>query len=367
MDQPLDQRLKGLSAWVNQTLSDLDLYQGPALTLDTVSGDASFRRYFRCRLDDGQGGTESWICVDAPPDKENNPVFIKVGRRFAAAGVPVPKVLAADIEQGFMLLSDMGDTLLKQVLNADTAEHFFTGALRILQDIMVADFGADPLPPYDSVLLQREMELFREWFCGRFLALELTDEEHQLLSEVFQYLECQVLNQVQVPVHRDFHTRNLMVLDDGSLGVIDFQDAVLGPVTYDVLSLMRDETFPAWDPDQVKHWVLGFAAELRARGLIDADDQQFWLDFNAIGAQRHLKVAGIFARLCYRDNKAGYLEHTPQSLDYILTEIRALKSGGPACLGRFDEWLSERIMPALVAKFPDVQRAPPLSVAEPQK
>mgnify|MGYP003683008037 CR=1 FL=1 len=362
----MDQRLQGLSAWVNNTLSDLNLYRGPALTLETVSGDASFRRYFRCRFGGGQG-TESRICVDAPPDKENNPVFIKVGRRFAAAGVPVPEVLATDLEQGFMLLSDLGDTLLKQVLNAHTAEHYLGEALQTLRNIMAADFEADPLPPYDSTLLQREMELFREWFCGRFLGLELSSEEHQLLSEVFQCLEQRALNQVQVPVHRDYHTRNLMVLNDGTLGVIDFQDAVLGPVTYDLLSLLRDETFPAWDADQVKRWVLGFAEELRAGDLINIDDQQFWLDFNAIGAQRHLKVAGIFARLCYRDNKSGYLEHTPQSLHYILMEIRDLKGGGPVCLEHFERWLGERIVPALCAKFPAAQRILPVAAVEPQQ
>ena len=351
MDHPLDQRLNALSTWVNHQLAELDLYHGPALTLDTVSGDASFRRYFRCRFA-GRRGPGSCIAVDAPPDKENNPVFIRVDRVFAAAGVPVPVVLAADLEQGFMLLSDLGDTLLKQVLNGHTAEHYIDQAFQVLQRIMAADFRADPLPPYDSALLQREMELFRDWFCRRFLQLELTEAEHALLSEVFLFLEQRALQQAQVPVHRDYHTRNLMVLADDSLGVIDFQDAVLGPVTYDVLSLLRDETFPAWDPLRVRGWVDGFAAHLRQGGIIAVDDEQFWRDFNAMGAQRHLKVAGIFARLRYRDNKAGYLEHTPQSLRYIMMEIAALKAHGPACLGQFEVWLKQRIVPALLAALP---------------
>lgn len=355
MDQHPDHRLAGLSAWVNQQLSRLDLYKGPSLSLTTVSGDASFRRYFRCRYP-VKGRTLSLICVDAPPDKENNPVFIKVDEGFAAAGVPVPQILATDLEQGFMLLSDMGDTLLKQVLNQETADHFVGEAFRILQDIMEADFSNDPLPPYDSVLLQREMELFREWFCGTFLQLDLSAHEQQLLTDVFGYLEQLALAQMQVPVHRDYHTRNLMVLEDRSLGVIDFQDAVLGPITYDVLSLLRDETFSTWNQQQVKLWVLEFAAALRDKGVSRADDQCFWRDFNAIGAQRHLKVAGIFARLRFRDNKNGYLEHTPQSLQYLLMEIRALQQDGPDSLKTFDLWLRERVTPALAKHFPRVEQ-----------
>ncbi|MBA54376.1 MAG: aminoglycoside phosphotransferase [Pseudomonadales bacterium] len=358
MDQHADQRLAGLSAWVNHQLARLDLYKGPSLSLETVSGDASFRRYFRCRYPveaPVKGQMSSLICVDAPPDKENNPVFIKVDDGFAAAGVPVPRILATDLEQGFMLLSDMGDLLLKQVLNEHTAEHFFGEAFRILLDIMAADFSQDPLPPYDSALLQREMELFRDWFCGTFLQLDLNAAEHQLLTDVFRYLEQLALAQKQVPVHRDYHTRNLMVLEDRSLGVIDFQDAVFGPITYDVLSLLRDETFATWDQQLVKRWVLEFAVALRDKGVSQANDQRLWQDFNAIGAQRHLKVAGIFARLRYRDQKSGYLEHTPQSLQYVLMEIRALQAMGPDCLKDFDRWLRERVVPALAKHFPQVE------------
>ena len=355
MDQQRDQRLAGLTAWVNEQLACQKLYQGPSLPLAVVSGDASFRRYFRCHVPAAEH-VSSVICVDAPPDKENNPVFIKVDKCFAAAGVPVPRILAVDIEQGFMMLSDMGDTLLKQVLNLDTAQHFFSEAFRVLLDIMAADFSTDPLPAYDSTLLQREMELFREWFCGTFLQLELVDAEHQLLTQVFNYLEQQALAQEQVPVHRDYHTRNLMVLEDRSLGVIDFQDTVLGPITYDVLSLLRDETFPTWDPLSVKAWVQQFTQELRNKGLTQADDERLWRDFNAIGAQRHLKVAGIFARLRYRDSKHGYLEHTPQSLQYLLLEIRVLQADGPACLREFDAWLRRRVVPELGKHFPRVHR-----------
>lgn len=352
MDHQTDQRLAGLSTWVNQQLSILKIYQGPALTLETVSGDASFRRYFRCRFAGDQGG-QSLICVDAPPDKENNPAFIKVAKGLLAAGVPVPELVAVDLEDGYLLLSDLGDCLLKTVLAPATAEQFFAVAFAELLNIMQADFSADPLPPYDAALLQREMELFREWFCERFLQLELAESEHALLTEVFDWLEQQALTQQAVPVHRDFHTRNLMVLAPTGLGVIDFQDAVQGPITYDLLSLLRDETFPTWDQRQVKQWVVAFAEQLRSAGLLTLDDGRFWRDFNAIGAQRHLKVAGIFARLCYRDHKTGYLEHIPQSIQYILMEISLLRDGGPDCLGRFVDWLILRVVPPLLEKFPD--------------
>lgn len=356
MDLQSDQRLAGLTAWANQQLSTLQLYQGPSLPLQSVSGDASFRRYFRCRFEGKTAlntGLQSLICVDAPPDKENNPAFIRVARGFAAAGVPVPQLLAVDLEQGYMLLSDLGDCLLKTVLNPQTVEQYFGIALRELTHIMQADFSADPLPHYDCALLQREMELFREWFCDRFLQLDLSQSEHELLTEVFAWLQQQALAQQQVPVHRDYHTRNLMVLEDGRLGVIDFQDAVLGPVTYDLLSLLRDETFPTWDQAQVKCWVAGFAAQLRQADLCSVDDERFWWDFNGIGAQRHLKVAGIFARLKYRDHKQGYLEHTPQSLQYILMEINELKARAPDCIGRFYDWLLARVVPPLLVKFPN--------------
>ncbi|MEE2729632.1 MAG: phosphotransferase [Pseudomonadota bacterium] len=354
MDHQSDQRLAGLSAWVHQQLAHLQLYQGPSLPLETVSGDASFRRYFRCRYPVA-GAAGSAICVDAPPDKENNPVFIKVDQGFAAAGVPVPRILAADTEQGFMLLSDLGDTLLKQVLNGDTCEHFVGEAFRVLLEIMAADFHGDPLPPYDEALLQREMALFRDWFCDTFLQLALTPEEQGMLTAVFDYLAATALAQEQVPVHRDYHTRNLMVLPDRTLGVIDFQDAVLGPITYDVLSLLRDETFPTWDQQQVRQWVRQFGDALREKGLSQVDEQRLWRDFNAMGAQRHLKVAGIFARLRFRDQKNGYLEHTPQSLQYLLMEIRALQADGPDCLRQFDHWLLERVAPALACHFPRTQ------------
>ena len=342
----MDQRRDQLCHWINKQLNQLNLYQGSSLPLAMVSGDASFRRYFRCHYPVAEK-TGSVICVDAPPDKEDNRQFAKIAQQFAAAGVPVPQLLATDFDQGFMMLSDMGDCLLKHVLSPDNVNNFFATAFSQLLQIMEADFSQAPLPKYEGAKLQQEMELFRHWFCGEFLQLDLTQPQQQLLTDCFGYLKDQALQQAQVPVHRDFHTRNLMVMAEGQLGVIDFQDAVVGPVSYDLLSLLRDETFPSWPEPQVKQWVLDFAHMLRKQGSCSPTDQQFWCDFNAIGAQRHLKVAGIFARLHYRDNKAGYLQHTPQSLKYLMAELRQLAPSAPACVAELERWLQNTVVPCL--------------------
>jgi aminoglycoside/choline kinase family phosphotransferase len=352
----MDQRLSQLSTGINQQLLQSHRYQGPSLSLDVVSGDASFRRYFRCRYQSTSGESESVICVDAPPDKENNPAFVNVLQGFKATGVMVPDLLALDYDQGFMMLSDLGDCLLMSVLNETTVEGYFEQGRDELLRIMQAEFRLSPLPVYDEALMLREMELFRDWFCGRYLQLELSDTEHQLLSETFSCLFQQTRLQETVPVHRDYHTRNLMVLDDGSLGVIDFQDAVMGPVTYDLLSLLRDETCITWPEASVKTWTELFAGQLRQRGLTRLDNDDFWYGFNVMGAQRHLKVAGIFARLCYRDNKPNYLAHTPKTVRYLLQELEVVAAQGqPAEVApviRFRAWLKQRVITALAKQQP---------------
>jgi len=352
----VDHRLSQLSTWINQQLLQSHRYQGPSLSLEVVSGDASFRRYFRCRYQSSAGQAESVICVDAPPDKENNPAFVNVLQGLKAAGVPVPDLLALDYDQGFMMLSDLGDCLLMSVLNEASVEGYFEKACNVLLRIMQAEFRLSPLPPYDEALMMREMELFRDWFCGRYLQLELSEAEQQLLSEAFHCLFQQTRTQETVPVHRDYHTRNLMVLEDGSLGVIDFQDAVAGPVTYDLLSLLRDETCITWPESKVKTWTGRFAGQLRQRGLSNLTNDDFWYGFNVMGAQRHLKVAGIFARLCYRDSKPNYLIHTPKTLRYLLQELSVVVVQGPQAeiepVVRLKAWLQQRVAAELVSRQP---------------
>lgn len=324
------------------------------LPLETVSGDASFRRYFRYRFPT-LTGEQTVIGVDAPPDKEDSHPFVAAARGFAAAGVQVPQLLALDLQQGFMMLSDFGDQVLLPLLDSESVDKFYSAAMRALIPIMRADFSAAPLPDYDHALLQREMELFREWFCGTHLQLALSAEEIRLINDTFTWLEQQALAQPQVTVHRDYHSRNLMVLVDGSLGVIDFQDAVRGPITYDLMSLLRD-CYISWPTAMVKEWVQRFAERLRREGLLDdVSDEQFWQWFNSIGAQRHLKVCGIFARLNYRDGKSGYLKDIPLSLAYLIEECEAVQGRGAPLMHSFSRWLREIVVPALLQRQPDAR------------
>lgn len=347
----MDSRRAHLNQWLHQQLVSSQRYQGEPLSLEVVSGDASFRRYFRYRYP-VETGTASVIGVDAPPDKENSAPFVTVARHLLAAGVPVPELLAVDLAQGFMMLSDFGDRLLLPALTAESADHHYSTAMRTLIPLMQADFSDAPLPPYDQSLLRREMELFREWFCGVHLQLTLDAAEQAQLDAVFAWLEQQALAQPQVTVHRDYHSRNLMLLEEGRLGVLDFQDAVRGPITYDLVSLLRD-CYVQWPADQVEDWVNRFADRLRRVGLLDeVSDAAFWQWFNAMGAQRHLKVAGIFARLNHRDGKPGYLNDIPLTLVYLLEECDNLQGEGRALLAPFADWLRQRIVPALVARQP---------------
>lgn len=346
----MDARASQLHAWL---IAQITTQQHPLFStqqavhdavFSPVSGDASFRRYFRLRW-----GQNSVIGVDAPPEKENCEPFIRIGAAMLAHGVRVPKVLARDEAAGFMMLEDFGDTLLRSQLNADTVTGFYTQAMQDLLHIQECEFSPE-LPLYDTVLLEREMALFRDWFLLVHLQLTLSPDEERLLTNTITYLRDQALAQPQVTVHRDYHSRNIMVLADGTLGHIDFQDAVHGPITYDLLSLLRD-AYIEWPAEHVYDWALSFAGHLRNAGRLDVDDTTFKHWFDTMGAQRHLKVAGIFARLCHRDGKTAYLADIPLTLKYLLQEVAAT----PA-LADFHQWLQQRIVPALCAKDPSARR-----------
>lgn len=348
----MDHRRALLNQWLHTQLVSTQRYCGTLLPLDAVSGDASFRRYFRYRYP-AASGEQSVIGADAPPEKEDSHPFVKVAQGFAAAGVAVPQLLALDLAQGFMMLGDFGDTVLLPQLDIDSVDKWYSAAMLALIPIMRADFSADPLPAYDRALLRREMELFREWFCGTHLKLTLGADEQRLIDDVFAWLEQQALAQPRVTVHRDYHSRNLMVLANGGLGVLDFQDAVHGPITYDLVSLLRD-CYISWPTAMVKEWLQRFAEKLRREGLLgDVSDEQFWQWFNSMGAQRHLKVCGIFARLNYRDGKAGYLNDIPLTLAYLIEECEAVRGKGKPLLHAFARWLREQVVPALVQLQPD--------------
>lgn len=299
-----DDRKFQLHQWAEQQL-------GCSLNIIPVSGDASFRRYFRVT-----GWERPLIAMDAPPDKEDSKPFVEVDRQLEAKQVRVPHIQQLDLEQGFMLLEDFGNLQLLSALDEDTvAEHYGKAMAALLH--MQTRVDASPRPPYDRELLARELSLFSDWFLGRHLGIELSEADQHILQLSYNALMASALEQPKVFVHRDYHSRNLMLLEDGELGIIDFQDAVHGPLTYDLVSLLRD-CYIAWPEEQVAHWVAAYHSEAELNGLTTASRETFqrWFDF--MGVQRHLKAIGIFARLNHRDGKPGYLADIPRTLNYVM-------------------------------------------------
>lgn len=281
-----------------------------ALEIAPASSDASFRRYFRVTA---QG--RDYIVMDAPPAHEDCRPFVAVARLFRDAGVHVPEVLAQDMEQGFLLLTDLGNTTYLAALNESTARELYLAANDALIRIQQAS-RPGVLPEYDRALLTRELMLFPEWYVGRHMGATLTPEQQTLLDTVFERILVNNLAQPQVYVHRDWHSRNLMVCDPNP-GVLDFQDAVYGPITYDLASIYRD-AYIQWDEERQLDWVIRYWEKARAAGLpVRSDFGDFWRDFEWMGAQRHIKVLGIFARLYHRDGKNGYLKDMPRVMRYL--------------------------------------------------
>ncbi|HSY07871.1 MAG TPA: phosphotransferase [Steroidobacteraceae bacterium] len=302
-----DARLEVIRHWLSH---DLRLQHERLLP---ASSDASFRRYFRVFTAGG-----SYVVMDAPPGKEDVRPYLKVGALLAAVGAHVPHVHEIDVPRGLLLLEDLGTTsYLQRLESSDDAEALYADALRVLADIQVqGDAGAHELAPYDREALAREMALMPEWFCGRHLGFEPADAEREVLGAAFEFLITAALAQRQVFVHRDYHSRNLMVVAERNPGIIDFQDALRGPVGYDLVSLLKD-CYISWPRPRVEGWVSAYRSLLMARGVAVAHEQQFLRDFDLIGVQRHLKVLGIFARLWHRDGKRGYLLDLPRTLDYV--------------------------------------------------
>ena len=303
-----DSRLAALTRWVVDTLGFADSRIEPA------SADASFRRYFRVTR-----GGDTHIVMDAPPDKEDLVPFVNVARLLAGMGLNVPIVLAREAVQGFLLLSDLGSSQYLDELRADRqVDRLYGDALRALVTLQTADdAAARRLPPYDQALLTREMELMPEWFLNRHLDLTVDAAERAMLRRVFDILACAALAQPQCLVHRDYHSRNLLLCEAANPGILDFQDAVYGPVTYDAVSLLKD-CYIAWPRERVRGWVLEHRRLLLAAGFaVDGDADTFCRWFDLMGLQRHIKVLGIFARLFHRDGKPGYLKDLPRVLDYV--------------------------------------------------
>lgn len=333
----MDQRQDQLKIWLHEQLPGCTGFESSEWQLVPVSGDASFRRYFRVI-----SGAKSWIAVDAPPDKEDSRPFIAVAETLADQGVTVPDVHKYDLQLGFMLLGDLGDDLYLGQLNEQNADKLYTDALNELFLIQQCqDLKQGSLPLYDHALLSREVELFREWFLGKLLGVELTEADHFEIDRLFHYVIDCALEQPAVFVHRDFHSRNIMYREGATPGIIDFQDAVSGPVTYDLVSLFRD-CYIAWPDEQVYHWVEQYRQRLISNGRMMPDSSHFQRWFDLMGAQRHLKAIGIFSRLLIRDGKAGYLDDIPRTFSYLLAVTKKDYGLEPTA-----NWLMQKVLPAL--------------------
>jgi len=302
------ERTLALQAWLGQ------LFPAQEWRIEPASADASFRRYFRVIL---PGSGASRVVMDAPPQQENCRPFIHVAELLRGAGLNAPEVLAQDLEQGFLLLTDLGTTTYLDALRRDDsrADALFRDATDALIQWQLAS-RPGVLPPYDQALLRRELDLFPDWYLARHLGIELTPHQRELLESAFALILASNLAQPAVYVHRDYMPRNLM-LSTPNPGILDFQDAVYGPVTYDLASLVRD-AFISWDEERTLDWIVRYWDKARRAGLpVGADFGDFYRDLEWMGLQRHLKVLGIFARICHRDGKPGYVEDAPRFLRYV--------------------------------------------------
>jgi len=307
-----DSRLDTLRNWLKglEPSWQLDLP-----TLAPASADASFRRYFR--IESKNPDFPTLIVMDAPPQHEPLDAFIKVDLLLENAGLNVPKILEKNVVEGFLLLNDLGTKTFLAALNSQSADHLYKDATHALVQMQLAS-KPDVLPNYDEALLQRELDLFPEWYLGKHLQMELTELQISQIKQAFELIIQNNLAQAKVYVHRDYHSRNLMVTEENNPGVIDFQDAVYGPITYDAASLWRD-AYIAWPEERVIDWVIKFWESGRKAGLPMPDDfGQLYRDFEWMGLQRHLKILGIFARLFHRDGKDGYLKDIPAVLEYAI-------------------------------------------------
>jgi len=318
------ERLEQLKNWLDNELNFSEY------TLRPASADASFRRYFRVL----HAGV-SYVVMDAPPEKEDSRPFVTISKMFFDLGLNVPEVIDESLEQGFLLLSDLGSAPYLDVLNEETVERLYGDALGALATLQACTPEHASLPSYDRTLLLNEMELCREWLIGEHLGVSPDAVQTGMIDAAFELLAENALAQPRVCVHRDYHSRNLMHTGMNNPGILDFQDAVIGPVTYDLVSLLRD-CYIDWPRARVEDWALGYLDLALQSGILRAeqdDPVQFLRWFDLMGMQRHLKAAGIFARLKHRDGKGGYLQDIPRTLGYVV-EVAA-RYDELAAFGRF--------------------------------
>ena len=326
-------------AWLQRCLG----HEPPALV--AASADASFRRYWR--LQHGEGTV---IAVDAPPETENNAAFVGLARAFGAIGLNVPQIIADDLEHGFLLVADLGQRHYLDHLDAANADRLYGDAIGALIALQAAG-PRTGLPVYDEPFLRRELGIFDEWLLDGLLALPLAAQDRPMLALTYDLLVESALAQPRVCVHRDYHSRNLMLTETGNPGILDFQDAVLGPVTYDLVSLLRD-CYVDWPEAQVQAWANAYLDLALQHGILHEDQLAAFAGwFDLMGVQRHLKAAGIFARLALRDGRPDYLRYLPRTLGYV----SAVGARYPA-LEPLATFVSSRVLPALAPHLPALPR-----------
>lgn len=331
------ERPAAFEAWIGQQLETL-CADAPIveLALTPLRSDAGFRQYYRLNTQ------PSMLAVDAPPSHENSEQFVKLVRHLRPLGIDVPAVAAADTERGFLLIEDFGDRLLQHELqnSPDSAPVLYGEALFQLLALQQSPGAQQVLKPYDRRVLAYELALFSDWFVTQLLQYRLCDEEKQRLQTLFTHLENSALEQPQVLVHRDYHSRNLLLRTSGRMGIVDFQDALWGPITYDVVSLLRD-CYLRWPVEQVQQWALGYGNMAADAGLLpEVDELRYLRWFDWMGLQRHLKVLGVFSRLSIRDDKHYYLADLPLVIRYVLEVGLRYPE-----LAEFAQWFEQQLLP----------------------
>jgi len=305
-----DTRFESLKLWLKSLSNELGIIID---SITPASNDASFRRYFRVLSSNKD--YSSFIVMDAPPDKEDSNPFIHVANLLLQAEITVPKIYEKNINEGFLLLSDLGNDTLLMKINSENAAKLYKNVSATLIKIQ-KNTKTDQLPIYNEELLRRELMLFPDWYLKQHLEYKISDKEVEDLNLIFDEIIENNVQQPSVFVHRDFHSRNLMITPDNQIGVLDFQDAVIGPITYDLVSVFRD-AYIEWNEEQQMDWVIRYWESAKREGLpVNEDFGEFYKDFEWMGLQRHLKVLGIFARLYHRDGKDGYLKNLPLVLQY---------------------------------------------------
>lgn len=328
------QREQLIETWLQQ------LFPKQHITTQYLAGDASFRRYARIGVAD-----KTYMLMDAPPEQEDCTPFVRVAAYLDRQGTRVPHIVAQDLIQGFLLLEDFGDQLLSTVLNEQTVDAYYTQAFQQIIQLQQIAADAQIFPPYSAAKLEQEMRLFDEWMLPD-LGIELSEIQAEMLQHSYQWMIENLKQQPQVIVHRDYHSRNLMVLaGEQNLGVIDFQDAVIGADTYDLISIIRD-AYVQWSPEKVQQWIAQFYAMLPASAKVQRDLAQFQLDVEVMSMQRHLKILGIFVRLFVRDGKSGYLKDLPRVMWYLRQELQHCPQ-----LAALQQFIEFDVMPKFVAKY----------------